>query len=480
MKKASFIILFHLLSNIILLAQPGNYWSVSFNSEASLLAGAVVGGNSDITSIYYNPAGIAEIEDKKFALNANLFNLSYTKYKNALGTGLDVDYLGFTVQPRFISFMFKLKKAEKLIWQFAIFNRNDKRISVYDQIEKPVQLVKPGFEENYTGNFDFVNDYLDSWGGFGVAYKINEKFTIGGSLLFSVKSLNYMSLINVNVHPIRGSLPDTVDYYTAISSNYEKLYFYDVRAIGKLGIRYQINQFGFGLNLNIPSVRLIGDSNMKRSISNTGIYDNGEKIEDVYLNESAKYLKSGFKDPFSVSLGMAYKSLSGKSSYYFSTEYFYKIDTYKAIDATKVVNDKYEPATDFLSYKYGAKSILNVAIGTQHHLSEKFEILFGIRTNFDPYEISNEGDYQYLNEFTNPSADLYHFSGGSKFNYKQFSVIAGLEYTIGISRNISEFVNFAEPEVRPGNNLALTGEKNNNMDYVYNTVGLYFGFTIGF
>lgn len=461
-------------------AQPGNYWSVSFNSEASLLAGAVVGGNSDITSIYYNPAGIAEIEGKKFALNANLFNLSYTNYKNALGTGLDMNYWNFKIQPRFASYMFKLKKTKKLIWQFAIFNRNNRRISIYDQIEKPVGLIKPGIAENYTGNFDFVNDYLDSWGGFGVAYKINEKFTIGGSLLLSIKSLNYMKLINVHVYPIRENMPDTIEYYTAISSNYEKLFFYDVRAIGKLGLRYKINQFCFGLNLNIPSVRIIGDSNVKRTISNTGIYIDDEKIEDVYLNESAKSLKSGFKDPLSISCGLKYRSLSGKSSYYFTTEYFYKIDTYKAIDATQVVNSKYEPATDFSSYKYGAKSIINIAIGTKHLLSEKFEILFGFKTNFNPYKVSNEGVYQYLNEFTDPAADLYRFTGGSKFNYKRVSVIAGFEYTIGINKNIREFVNFAEPEVRPGNILALTGEKNNNMDYFHNSVGLYFGFTIGF
>jgi hypothetical protein len=480
LKKTGLIILVYLLSGIVLSAQPANYWSVSFNSEASLLAGAVVGGNSDITSIYYNPAGIAEIENKKIALNANLFNLSYTNYKNALGTGLGLDYLGFTVQPRFISYIFKLKSAEKLVWQFAIFNRNTKRVSVYDQIEKQVQLLKPPNKENYTGNLDFVNDYLDSWGGFGIAYELNTNFTIGASLLFSIKDFAYMNLININIHPIVESLPDTVDYYTAYSDNYEKIVSYDVRALGKIGIRYQIDRLSLGLNISLPSVRLFGNSDVKRNISNAGILDGDEVVEDVYINESANYLKSGFKDPLSISLGFKYKDLSGRSSYYFTTEYFYKIDTYKAIDGTQVVSNEYEPGTDFLSYKFGAKSIVNFAVGWQMQASEKFELLFGFRTNFNPYSVSAEGEFSEIKEFIIPITNLYHLTGGSKFNYKKLSVIAGLEFVTGRTKGLTEFVNFSEPAIRPGNNLALSGIKNNNMTYINNIVGLYFGFTLGF
>ena len=61
------------MSSIIIIAQPDRYWSESFNTEASMLAGSVVGGNSDITSIYFNPAGISEIESKKIVQHTYLF-----------------------------------------------------------------------------------------------------------------------------------------------------------------------------------------------------------------------------------------------------------------------------------------------------------------------------------------------------------------------------------------------------------------------
>jgi len=480
MNKNIFIFAILLLLTIkITVAQPRNYWTTSFNSEASLLAGAVVGGNSDITSIYYNPAGISEIKDQKFALNANLFNLSYTTYKNSLGTGINSNYLGFTVQPRFISFIFKSPNTDKLTWQCAIFNRNDNSISVYDQIEKPVKLIHPQFQENYTGNFDFTNEYTDSWGGIGVAYKISDNLILGGSVLFSFKDFDYMNLININVQSVDEMLPDIIEPYSAYSSIYDKVVMYDVRAMAKIGVRYKYNRFGFGLNMSLPSIRIMGNSDVKRTVSSTGLYDEGFKVEDHYYNESALYLKSEFKDPFSISAGVVYKNLSNVQ-FYFTTEYFHKIDTYKAVDGTLVDDDDYKPATDFLSYKIGAKSIMNFALGCQFNTSEKFEILLGFRTNFDPYYIPNADKNTIIQEFKNPSADLYHITGGSKFTYKKLSVIAGLEYITGKQKGLKEFVNFAEPQVITNDYFTLAGETNNNMTYIYNAVGLYFGFTFGF
>lgn len=480
MKKIGLLLFIYLLSNNFIKAQPANYWSVSFNSEASLLAGAVAGGNSDITSIFYNPAGIAEVEDKKFALSANLFNLSYSNYENALGTGQNLDYWGFTVKPRFVSYLFKLKKTENLFWQFAIFNRDEYKLSVYDQINKPVQLIHPGINENYIANIDIINDFNDSWGGFGVSYRLNKNLKIGGSFLTSIKNLKYLNLITIDILPIEENLPDTIEPYISSSVSYEKINLYDVRIIGKIGIRYHLGQFSFGMNLSLPSVKLFGNSDVKRKVSNTGIYYNGTEIDDVYINESAIYLKSGVKDPLSISFGAVYTNLSEKSKFYFTTEYFHKIETYKLIDGTKVSNDKYEPASDFLSYKHGAKSLVNLAFGIQHLFSEKFELLAGFRTNLSPYNTSNDDQFQYLNEVIATPVDLYHLTGGAKFNYKKLSIIAGLEYSMGRSKEISEFVNFAEPAVRPGEKLVLAGDNNNNMKYVYNLLSIYFGVSFGF
>ncbi len=54
-------------------AQTCRYWLESFNNAASLMAGSVVGGDADITAIYYNPAIIADIQNSKISLSTSLF-----------------------------------------------------------------------------------------------------------------------------------------------------------------------------------------------------------------------------------------------------------------------------------------------------------------------------------------------------------------------------------------------------------------------
>ncbi len=462
-----------------LLAQPNNYWTVSFNSEASLLAGAVVGGNSGITSIYYNPAGIIDVQDKMLALNANLFNLSKTYYKNALGTGNDLDYLNFTVKPRFVSFQYKAPNNENIVFQFALFNRNSSKVSMYDQITQNVRLIRPEINEIYTGYFDFSKNYIDTWGGFGMAYKISNKFTIGISSLVSYKDFKYLKSIGIYINPLEENLPDSISYYNSNSSDYERINMFDVRFVGKLGFHLKMEKISYGLNFTFPSLKLFGKADVTRSITNTEIRYENNPVEDVFLNQSATYLKSGFKEPFSVAFGIRYTGFDKLESSYFTIEYFHKIDTYKAIDGTETISKKYEPASDFLSFKHGAKSVLNIAIGLQFMQSEKIEWLYGFKTNFNPYKVSSENIFQYVNEFSFSPSDYYHLSVGSKFNYKKLSLIVGVEYTLGISKNIEEFVNFAEPDVNLNQSLFLAGTLNKNMTLRTNMLGLYLGLTLG-
>lgn len=99
MRKYLFLLLFGF--PILLWAQPANYWTNTFNTEASLLSGAVVGGNAEITAIFYNPAGISDVETSRIELNASLFSIEHRKYENPLGNNTKMDYWYFRFYPRF-------------------------------------------------------------------------------------------------------------------------------------------------------------------------------------------------------------------------------------------------------------------------------------------------------------------------------------------------------------------------------------------
>jgi len=90
--------------------QSHNYWTRSFNEESSLVSGAVVGGGSGPSAIYYNPASISEITQSKFTLNASLFSFDFINVKNGLGDGININSTKGNIKPRFISYMIHLKK----------------------------------------------------------------------------------------------------------------------------------------------------------------------------------------------------------------------------------------------------------------------------------------------------------------------------------------------------------------------------------
>ncbi len=429
------ILLIELLISIKVFAQPDRYWSVSFNSEASMLAGAVVGGNSDITSIYFNPAGISQIEDKKLMLNANLFKLDFENYSvNDSKHSIDYDFddWGFRVQPRFVSYTYRSKLNPRFSFQFAVFNRAYEIKHVYVQESNPSQIYHSGVGETVLKNTDYRNDYADYWGGVGSSYQINSKLSIGLSILGSLKSLTLDNSQFSIIQPDESMLPDSINSYTVSIDSYERVVMYDVRILAKIGLQYTLEQWSFGINVSVPSFRIMGNADVKRKIDFIDYPDDDGVSERYLINEYNQYRKSQFKDPLSVSLGLVYTSNTGKSQYYFTTEYFKGIDTYLAVDgAYSIYPDEYPESTSFTSYKFGTKDIVNVAFGYKRFLSKGFDLIFGGRTDFNAYEVSNEGEYKNINEISKVHNDLYHITIGSNFNYKRASFILGFENTFG-------------------------------------------------
>ena len=94
-------------------AQSSYYWTQNFNTESSLLAGAVVGGNAGASAVFYNPALINQNESNKLALSANLVSLTTLKLDNLAGSGTDYNTMKLQFQPKFISYTGVAKKDSK-------------------------------------------------------------------------------------------------------------------------------------------------------------------------------------------------------------------------------------------------------------------------------------------------------------------------------------------------------------------------------
>ncbi len=478
MRRITFILIFFIVS-IFAWAQPNNYWSMGSNTQASILAGAVVGGGSGITSIFYNPAGISELTSNNISLDASLFHFNYNTYTNPYGHNKEVEYLDYEVQPRFFSYLFHPKSTPKLSIQVAIFSRGISLVKLADFGKEEVVEPVSNIRKTYSVNFDYENRYADYWGGIGMSYSLSDKLIVGYSLLGSIKVLTYYHNAHINLVPIEDTLSDNSNW-----QYYDRQDLYVVSLINKFGLQYRERRWTIGMNITTPSMRLYGDGYHRREVSMTNIYDNGVKVPDLIISETNNHIVANFKEPFSVSAGVTYISKNERTRLFFSAEYFADIKSYKAIDNSRVANyykDDYSPGTDFLTFHYGAKSVFNVGFGMRHNISEKMEILGGFKTDFSSYNVKiNEGT-PHLNQYQRGSSNLYHITGGIRSVLSRGSILLGLEYTFGYNNEMPQFGNYHYPGVYdPNKFIALQDMPQKNMKFAYNGIGIYFGLVFSF
>jgi len=487
MKKAGcqnfFFLLFLLLPSAVLFSQPANYWSNSFNSEASLLGGAVVGGGSGITSIYYNPANISEIKNSNISLNSSLFKFTYETYNNAFGSSMDVSNTVFKVEPRFASLIFRPKKHPKVSWQLAVFNRDYNRVYLYNtftESSKKLGLAETG---QYYGSFNLNNVYDDYWAGFGAAYPLNEKLYLGFSILGSLKNMKYVNRQQTVHNPGDAIAEPSGQQSVASWSSFSWVDMWDARLLLKLGLRYSLNHTSIGFNLTIPSVKILGYAHAKFEKAYTNIINNdGQPISDYYQMNYADYVYCQIKDPLSVALGITHRAPGKKNQYYFSAEYFAEISPYKMIDPTKGYSLFFDPVTassDVTIY-YGNRPVVNFGVGYMRNVSPELEFVFGFKTDFNSAFVSD------LFETAHPRAifkqyayaNLYHLSGGANFiALNKLKINIGIELTYGQSINNKRFINFTDIKwYNAENNMALQGPVAYNMTYNTINLGFFFGF----
>ncbi|WP_020532339.1 hypothetical protein [Flexithrix dorotheae] len=471
------------------IAQTNRYWAQNFNAEASLMGGAVVGGRAGNTAIFYNPALISDVGTAKLSINANLVALDFYSATNFLGTNLSLSLSNFILQPRFISFLVK-SKNDKVKIEIASFTRDQSEFDVLDGVRREAEVfeILPG-NELYNGTVENINHYKDLWFGGGASYKLSDRFTIGASGFLSVKSLKEKFLVDVNA-----SLKNDTVYVEDIAvasfnssfRQLERIKLNNYRFVGKLGMQYQMDNWGLGLNLTLPSINLAGKGEVLREISYTNIPDSTGQafIPDFLISDWQTKLPADYKDPFSLALGFNYTAPNGKTFLSASIEYFAKIAPYKMITAEVNENitteENYERLTnkEFLSIVNGANAITNIAIGLEKEISEEMVILGGVRTDFN---FRKDFDFKEFSDFRNQQGieyDVYHLTGGAKFNIKASNIILGIQYSISREKDLKQLVDLGTPS--EGTDPPLQGTIDNDVKFAYNGVGIFFGFNLNF
>ncbi len=474
--------------------QSGNHWSRNFNEESSLISGAVVGGDARAASIFYNPAGISEIEQSNLSVNASLFSFDIFNASNAWGNDIEFFTTRFVVVPRFVSYMLKPQKKRNWSLEFAFLNNENYQLEDFSSVDKEMDILSsnPG-KDRYNAFYSYNNKYRDDWIGVGGAYKINPDLYFGISMFASFRTLSYSYMVDIEAGPLNYSsyTPDD-SYYTAQYKEQEFVKFNNYRLLWKLGLIYKLENVSLGINISTPSVGLYSDGKRAaRKKSQSNIYDptTNMRVTDYLIADFAEKqdITSAYKSPLSIALGATWKNHDQTRVVYSTIEYFAGIKPYRMVDAQEnyeIING--DPLIvglydEWLSFVWGAKPILNAAFGYRWTKNKITTVMGGIRTDFN----YRKGlDYHPLLESRTLKSfrlNKYHFNGGITTKVKGQDLMAGIQYTFGIDQNQKQFVNLNEAiEYNADNGTALQGVKQNNMDAVLHSISIYFGATFNF
>lgn len=492
MKKAiPFIIciVLFLAGNVSFAQLMNHYWSLNFNSQSSLLSGAVVAGDGGNASIYYNPATISEIKTgSNLSFAASLFTWGAYHFANALGDDISMTNISFHVQPQFLSYSYRPKNSKFAFAITAVTRMKEKfDISYYNSREIDIIKNNPGLE-NYSVGFKYFLDYQDNWFGLAGSYDINKNFKIGGSIFISAAYLSYRYHTSALAYSTTDTLwIDGVPNPSLVSegSYNEDLKFTNLRLITKVGIVYSNDKWRFGLNFTSGSLSLLTtgkESNRLQRVANITNPNNQEFMPGWVIVDglTRNELNAQIKYPFSLAFGFIKEMNGDDNRLYFTIEYFNGIKPYKLIDApinsnitNAIVYDQLDNK-DWLSVADVAKPVLNVAVGYRWEINQNLMFLNGFRTDFNNINNADYGKYNNLNKINTADINIYHYTGGFQFYFLQkYLLVAGGELSFGYDTNKKQIANFANPvEYVPEDNRVLMGPLEDKMDV------FYFGFNV--
>jgi len=475
--------------------QSHNYWTHSFNEESSLLSGAVVGGGSGPSAIYYNPANISEVVAASLSVNASLFSFNFTSMKNALGDGIDLYTSKAKIEPRFVSYMIKGKKHPEWSFEIAYLNNENTSTEFTQSVDRWTDILSeaPG-EERYFSVYRYYNNFRDDWVGFGGSRKVTRRLYIGMGIFTAIKSLNYSNSLDIEAYSTTDSLSSSVySGYLATYQNYQYLKFNDYRLIVKMGFTYRAESFSIGLSITSPSLGGIYSDGKRISHkeSQSNIIDpaTGEPVPNYTIIDYKEKgdMSVSYKTPFSVAAGFTYYLADNKRTLYLSAEYFAGIAPYRMVQAGESDNIASGSGfdniiyTEWLTMVSGARPVFNFAVGYSWTLRENLQLMSGFRTDFNYWNNLDFGEFSDYNKVANLNLDLYYLTCGLSWNIWGQDIITGLQYTTGRKKDQQQIANLSDPmEYSTVEHLPLQGDRKSNMTSMVNSISLYFGASFNF
>ena len=481
--KSSLAIIFLFLLSFAGFSQDTHYWTYRYGTRAVLMGGSAVGGIEDNSSVIYNPALLSLVKSTSISINSNLYQVVNITAKDGAGPGQDVTSNQFSAVPVTVSGLIKKKKPSRWTMGYAIIVPTEFTFKASAREDEAKNIVadteSPGAEE-YVGQFSINTRLSENQGAFAVAYKINDKWSVGLTNQFIYRSHNYSKneLTRLYLNNTANTLVSTGESQAIEYTN--------LRYSPKIGLAYSSGNFSWGMAVVIPSINLTGSGTIARDIiANNLLGLNPLKPlqrASLPVNDLQAKLPTTYKTPLSISTGLTYKFR--KVLIAASAEWFDSISLYDIMSPDGILFTKSSlPPSDkkFLELNASNKSVTNFAIGAEYELNQKVTISTGFRTNNSFYDrvfddrITNRNRNNLNSNSLNldiSSWNIYHVVIGGTFKQERRDLSIGINFSWASEGTLKQFANFDKPT----ENTFLLGQKVNTSVNFF-SYGILLGYT---
>ena len=385
----------------LLAAQNFKYNTAQFGINGSLLGGAIVAGTDDMSMTFYNPAAIYKT---KRGLDVSLIQ----PRANRFGFGQfwnegDQSNIrtSFGLASLQVSFKIKVKQFDLA---FIKINKSDwdDELGLKQELLADSTIQTRDFQYGFGGN--------DSWYGVGTSFELSPRLHIGISQFVSIGRYYYRNEALIETANTNAAADAPTTYYnSSINSEYNNVGF-----ISKVGLAYTTTRHNLGLTVTTPLYgRWLRTGDFTQSTID--VAPGTTSIDEVVDPDISPTIQS----PWELSLGYSF-AFKDKRKIWLTANYHTEVADYAMV--------KIQSFGSELEWLNAHQAIFNYGIGYSDELSEKIDLLGGVRMNNFAYQnrVANQGQVRNLIL----DGNTIHVSLGTKLHFNGQTIVLGFDWGI--------------------------------------------------
>jgi long-chain fatty acid transport protein len=351
-KLIKFFFTMSMLLSSIAFTDEFHYKNLLIGGKAIGLGGAFVAISDDLSSMYYNPAGLS-FNEVSYSVSINTMAWEKTDVIEIFGNGESFTRNSFTVIPSFIGF----SRADGEYSYGAYFSVTD---FSKERTSTDALYISPGaLGSEYQQLNEFINIDLDNSAyrmGFTTAYKLDSSSSIGATINVDYKEYTTVQGSGITATEIINEMPIFSGFNASVR-------FTDINVIAQpaLGYLKKWDDVNFGVKIARDFV-ISRDFDVTSTLFlNSPVQLPPNIITSARINASSDVTQ---EYPYQIQAGLAYESsgvlLIAEINYYtkVSTNPFY-------IDGVKPITRNFNAVTNFaiaMQYQFSSNDTLRLGI----------------------------------------------------------------------------------------------------------------------